>query len=54
MNKITPEQALQLISDALEPKNISAISRQGFVLIQQALEVLAEAVKKQTDEPHDS
>jgi hypothetical protein len=44
MNNMTPEQALQLISDALEPRNINAISRQGFIAIQQAIEVLAKAI----------
>ena len=42
---MTPTEALQLISEALEPKNISQISRQGFVAIQTAIEVLAAAIK---------
>jgi hypothetical protein len=46
MNNMTPQQALQLISEALEPRNISAISRQGFIAIQQAIEVLASAIKQ--------
>jgi hypothetical protein len=46
---MTPEQALQLLSEALEPKNINAISRQGYIAIQQAIEVLANEIKKETD-----
>jgi hypothetical protein len=46
---MTPEQALQLLSEALEPKNINAISRQGYIAIQQAIEVLAKEIKKETD-----
>lgn len=46
MNNMTPEQALQLISEALEPRNINAISRQGFIAIQQAIEILAAALKQ--------
>ena len=50
---MTPEQALQLLSDALEPRNINAISRQGFITIQQALEILAAVIKQsQTSEDH--
>ena len=46
MNNMTPEQALQLLSSALEPQNINAISRQGFIAIQQAIETLAQAIRK--------
>lgn len=46
MNNLTPAQALQLLSEALEPRNISAISRQGFIAIQQAIETLAAAIKQ--------
>ena len=49
MNNMTPTEALQLLSEALEPRNISAISRQGFIAIQQAIETLAAAIKQ--DEP---
>jgi hypothetical protein len=52
MNNMTPAQALQLISEALEPRNINAISRQGFIAIQKALEVLAAAIKQ--PEPSDA
>jgi len=50
MNNMTPEQALQLISEALEPRNINAISRQGFIAIQTAIEVLAAAIKPEPSE----
>ena len=52
---MTPQQALQLLSDALEPKNIGTISRQGFVTIQVALETLAAAIttNPETDATHD-
>jgi hypothetical protein len=50
--QMTPESALQLISEALEPRNINAISRQGFIAIQQAIEVLAAAIKQ--PEPSES
>jgi hypothetical protein len=50
MNNMTPQEALQLLSDALEPK--VQISRQGYIAIQQALEVLANAIKP--IESHDS
>jgi hypothetical protein len=49
MNNMTPQQALQLISEALEPRNLNQISRAGFCSIQQAIEVLASAIKQ--DEP---
>jgi len=49
MNKqMTPQEALQLLSDALEPRNINAISRQGFIAIQQAIEVLAGAISPES------
>jgi hypothetical protein len=50
-NQMTPQQALQLLSEALEPRNINAISRQGFIAIQQAIEVLAEVIKPEPSEP---
>jgi hypothetical protein len=49
-NQMTPQQALQLISEALEPRNINAISRQGFIAIQQAIETLAKAIKPEPTE----
>jgi hypothetical protein len=52
MNNMTPAQALQLISEALEPRNINAISRQGFIAIQQAIEVLAKVIQPEPSEDH--
>ena len=50
MNKpMTPQEALQLLSDALEPRNINAISRQGFIAIQQAIEVLAGVIEPEAN-----
>jgi hypothetical protein len=49
-NNMTPQEALQLLSDALEPRNINAISRAGFIAIQKALEVLAEVVAPKPSE----
>jgi hypothetical protein len=49
-NPMTPAQALQLLSDALEPRNITAISRGGYVAIQRALETLAEVVAPKPSE----
>jgi len=50
MNKpMTPQEALQLLSDALEPRNINSISRQGFIAIQQAIEVLAGAIAPESN-----
>jgi hypothetical protein len=43
-NTMTPTEALQLLSDALEPKAQGQISRAGYIAIQRALEVLAEVV----------
>jgi hypothetical protein len=47
--QMTPNQALQLVSEALEPKAQGQISRAGYIAIQHALETLAAAIKK--DEP---
>jgi hypothetical protein len=51
-NEMTPQQALQLLSEALEPRNINAISRAGYIAIQQAIEVLASAIKPEPSEDH--
>jgi len=48
-NQMTPEQALQLLSSALEPQNIGQISRQGFIAIQKALEVIAALIPKEEE-----
>jgi hypothetical protein len=42
---MTPTEALQLISEALEPKAQGQISRAGYIAIQQAIETLAQAIK---------
>jgi hypothetical protein len=52
MNTLTPAQALQLISEALEPRNLNQISRAGFCSIHHAIEVLAAAIKQ--PEPSES
>jgi hypothetical protein len=54
MNNMTPEQALQLISEALEPRNLNQISRAGFCSIQTAIEVLAKAITPEPSESNDS
>jgi|694.fasta_scaffold39868_7 hypothetical protein len=46
MNNMTPAQALQLLSEALEPRNLNQISRSGFCSIQTAIETLAAAIKQ--------
>jgi hypothetical protein len=51
MNNMTPAQALQLLSEALEPRNLNQISRAGFCSIQQAIETLAKVI---TPEPSES
>jgi hypothetical protein len=47
MNNMTPQQALQLLSDALEPRNINSISRTGYIAIQKALEAIAAIIPKE-------
>ena len=51
-NPMTPSQALQILSDATEPATQGKISRQGYIAIQTAIEVLASAIKQ--PEPSDS
>jgi hypothetical protein len=57
MNNMTPAQALQLLSEALEPRNLNQISRSGFCSIQTAIETLAQAIKQpepsESDATHD-
>jgi len=48
---MTPQQALQLLSEALEPKAQGQISRAGYIAIQTAIQVLAKAI---TPEPTES
>jgi len=45
-NPMTPEQALQILSDALQPQMQGQITRAGYQAIDRAIEVLAEAIKK--------
>jgi predicted RNase H-like HicB family nuclease len=52
MNNMTPTEALQLISEALEPKAQGQISRAGYIAIQQAIETLAKAIKPEPSEDH--
>lgn len=55
MNNMTPDQALQILSDATEPSTQGKISRQGYIAIQQAIEVLSAAIKPtETSDSHDS
>jgi hypothetical protein len=54
MNNMTPQQALQLISEALEPRNLNQISRSGFCSIQQAIAVLAKAITPEPSPENDS
>jgi uncharacterized membrane protein YgcG len=49
-NQLTPEQALQILSEALEPKFQGQISRTGYIAIQSAIETLAVAIKTKPTE----
>jgi hypothetical protein len=51
---MTPQEALQILSDATEPQNANAISRSGYVTIQQAIETLAKAIIPKPSEANDS
>jgi hypothetical protein len=46
---MTPEQALNILSQATEPG--MKLGRQDYVVIQQALNVLAEAIKPKPPQP---
>jgi hypothetical protein len=46
---MTPQEALQLLSDALEPRNVNSISRGGYIAIQKAIETLAEVITKKPE-----
>jgi hypothetical protein len=46
-NNITPQQAIQLLSEALEPKAQGQISRAGYIAIQKALETIATIIPKE-------
>lgn len=52
--QMTPEQALQLLSDATEPSTQGKISRQGYIAIQQAIEVLAKLITPEPSESNDA
>lgn len=52
MQNMTPTEALQLLSEALEPRNLNQISRSGYIAIQQAIETLAQAIKKDEPQTH--
>jgi hypothetical protein len=48
-NEMTPSQALQILSDATEPQAAGKISRQGYLSIQKALEVIAAIIPKEEE-----
>ena len=52
-NEMTPQQALQILSDATEPQAAGKISRQGYLSIQKALETIAALIPKE-EEPQPS
>ena len=48
------EQALQILSDALQPSMQGRITRAGYIAIEEAIKVLAETIQPKTDhEPND-
>ena len=49
---MTTEQALQILSDALQPSMQGRITRAGYVAIEEAIKVLAEALQPTPD--HDA
>jgi len=49
---MTPEQALQIVSDALQPAMQGRITRAGYVAIEDAIQVLTKALQPTTD--HDT
>jgi hypothetical protein len=49
---MTPEQALQILSDALQPSMQGRITRSGYVAIEEALRILAETMQPKPD--HDT
>lgn len=42
---MTPEQALRILSDALQPQMQGQISRAGYIAIEEAIKTLAEVIK---------
>ena len=49
MNNMTPESALQILSDALQPNMADKITRAGYLAIEQAIQTLAQAIKPNTE-----
>jgi hypothetical protein len=49
---MTPEQALQILSDALQPSMQGRITRAGYVAIEEAIKVLTEILQPKPD--HDT
>jgi hypothetical protein len=49
---MTSEQALQILSDALQPSMQGRITRAGYVAIEEAIKVLAEILQPKPD--HDT
>jgi hypothetical protein len=47
MTPITPQEALQILSDALQPSMQGQITRAGYLHIEQAIQTLASAIKPQ-------
>lgn len=50
---MTPAQALQILSDALQPNMADKITRAGYLAIEQAIQTLATVIKPQP-EPTDA
>lgn len=56
MNSMTTEQALQIISDALQPQMQGQITRAGYIAIEEAIKTIAAVIKpepSETDATHD-
>lgn len=47
--QLTPEQAIQILSDALQPQMQGQITRQGYIAIEQAIQIIAAAIKQESD-----
>lgn len=47
---MSPEQALNIVAQATEPSKVQSLSRRDYVLIDQALVVLSEFIKKNSQE----
>jgi hypothetical protein len=44
---MTPQAALEVLSQATEPQAAGKINREGYVVIQQAIQVLDDLIKSQ-------